>query len=41
MGKCCALLRAPLYVAWKLPLYLGLLRGRETSWRRTRRDDEA
>ena len=36
-----ALARAPLYVAWKLPLYLGLLRGRETRWQRTRRDGEA
>lgn len=34
------LLRAPLYVAWKLPLYLGLARGRETRWQRTRRDGE-
>lgn len=34
------LLRVPLYVAWKLPLYFGLLRGRERAWRRTRRDGE-
>ncbi|MBM3973793.1 MAG: glycosyltransferase [Planctomycetes bacterium] len=34
------LLRAPVYIAWKLPLYLGLVRGRETRWQRTRRDGE-
>lgn len=34
------LARIPFYVAWKLPLYLGLWRSRETTWRRTARDDE-
>ena len=34
------LARIPFYVAWKLPLYLGLWRGRETTWRRTARDGE-
>lgn len=34
------LARIPFYVAWKLPLYLGLWRGRETAWRRTARDGE-
>ena len=35
-----ALLRAPLYVVWKLPIYLGFLRKRETVWRRTPRAGE-
>lgn len=35
-----ALLRAPLYVLWKLPIYLGFLRRRETEWRRTPRAGE-
>ncbi|QDZ09174.1 glycosyltransferase [Sphingomonas panacisoli] len=34
-----ALLKAPLYILWKLPIYLGFLRGRETEWRRTSRSD--
>ncbi len=34
------LARIPFYVAWKLPLYLGLWRGRETAWRRTARDGD-
>lgn len=33
------LLRIPLYVAWKLPLYLGLVRGRERQWHRTTRTE--
>jgi len=32
-----ALLRVPLYIVWKLPLYLRFLTGRETRWVRTRR----
>ena len=32
-----ALLRVPLYILWKLPLYLRFLTRRETSWLRTRR----
>jgi cellulose synthase/poly-beta-1,6-N-acetylglucosamine synthase-like glycosyltransferase len=32
------LLIAPLYVAWKLPIYAKLLAGREKSWVRTERD---
>ena len=35
-----ALSRAPLYVLWKLPIYLGFLRKRETVWRRTPRAGE-
>lgn len=35
-----ALLRAPLYILWKLPIYLGFLRRRETEWRRTPRAGE-
>lgn len=35
-----ALLRAPAYVLWKLPIYLGFLRRRETEWRRTPRAGE-
>lgn len=34
-----ALLTAPLYVLWKLPIYLGFVRRRETEWRRTERAD--
>lgn len=34
-----ALLKAPLYILWKLPIYLGFLRRRETEWRRTSRSD--
>ncbi len=35
-----SLLRAPLYVLWKLPIYLKFLSKRETSWVRTARDGE-
>ena len=35
------LARIPLYLAWKIPVYLKLVRKRETEWVRTRRDDEA
>lgn len=34
-----ALMRAPLYVLWKLPLYVGFLRSRETEWKRTPRGE--
>ena len=34
-----ALLKAPLYILWKLPVYAGFLRARETEWRRTPRAD--
>jgi cellulose synthase/poly-beta-1,6-N-acetylglucosamine synthase-like glycosyltransferase len=34
------LLRLPAYLLWKLPVYLGLLRGGETQWVRTKRPDE-
>lgn len=34
------LARIPLYVAWKLPLYLRLVRKPETEWQRTRRQGE-
>lgn len=32
-----ALLKAPLYILWKLPVYAGFLRKRETEWKRTPR----
>lgn len=32
------LIRAPLYVMWKLPLYLGFIRRPETRWQRTPRN---
>ena len=35
-----ALLRAPLYVLWKVPMYLSFFRSPESSWSRTRRPDE-
>lgn len=35
-----ALALAPIYVAWKVPIYLGLLVKRQTTWKRTRRPDE-
>lgn len=34
-----ALLRAPFYVMWKIPIYLGFLRRPEASWTRTPRQD--
>ncbi|MGF1538779.1 MAG: glycosyltransferase family 2 protein [Elainellaceae cyanobacterium] len=33
-----ALLAAPLYVAWKIPLYLAFIVNRQTDWVRTKRD---
>lgn len=33
-----SLLLAPLYVAWKIPLYVGFLLSRQAVWNRTRRD---
>jgi hypothetical protein len=36
-----ALLAIPVYVLWKIPLYVGLaLRGKHKSWDRTRRKGE-
>ena len=35
-----ALLRAPLYILWKLPIYLNFFRRRETEWQRTPREGE-
>lgn len=35
------LLRMPLYLAWKLPVYLKLARGRETRWVRSERTGDA
>ena len=32
-----AALRAPLYILWKIPIYLGFLRGSSTEWTRTPR----
>jgi hypothetical protein len=34
------LARAPLYVLWKIPLYLGFFASRQTEWNRTRRVNE-
>ncbi len=34
------LARIPLYLAWKIPVYLKLVRKRETEWVRTRREGE-
>ena len=34
-----ALLTAPLYILWKLPIYFGFVRRRETEWRRTERGE--
>ncbi len=36
-----ALLAIPGYVLWKVPIYLGFVKKRETQWVRTARDDEA
>jgi len=33
------LLRAPLYILWKIPLYLGYFTNRQATWNRTVRDD--
>jgi cellulose synthase/poly-beta-1,6-N-acetylglucosamine synthase-like glycosyltransferase len=35
-----ALLQAPFYILWKIPIYLSFLRRRETTWRRTPRQGE-
>ena len=35
-----ALLCAPLYMLWKLPIYFNFFRNRETTWRRTPRNME-
>lgn len=35
-----ALLRVPLYILWKIPVYLRLVRGGETQWVRTKRTGE-
>lgn len=35
-----ALATAPLYIVWKIPLYLGFLFSRQTQWNRTRRLNE-
>ena len=35
-----SLLQAPLYVLWKIPVYLGFVRGRQTEWNRTKRPNE-
>ena len=34
------LARIPLYIAWKIPVYLKLVRKRETEWVRTKRKGE-
>jgi hypothetical protein len=34
------LARVPLYVLWKLPIYLRFVTARESRWIRTRRDGE-
>jgi hypothetical protein len=35
-----ALLRAPIYVLWKIPVYVGLISARRREWNRTRRANE-
>ncbi len=35
-----AILRAPAYILWKIPLYLGFFKNRQTGWNRTRREGE-
>lgn len=35
-----ALLKAPVYIMWKVPLYLGFFLARQTDWNRTRRLNE-
>lgn len=35
-----ALIRIPIYILWKVPVYLNFLRGSETRWIRTRRSGE-
>jgi cellulose synthase/poly-beta-1,6-N-acetylglucosamine synthase-like glycosyltransferase len=35
-----ALARAPIYIAWKIPIYLGFVLKRQTGWKRTRRPGE-
>lgn len=35
-----AMLQLPLYMVWKLPVYLGFLRGKTVGWVRTERADE-
>jgi hypothetical protein len=35
-----ALARAPLYVLWKIPLYVGFVSSRQREWNRTRRVNE-
>ncbi|MEP3224699.1 MAG: glycosyltransferase family 2 protein [Parasphingorhabdus sp.] len=35
-----ALARIPLYILWKIPVYLKLFKGKETQWIRTRRSGE-
>ncbi len=34
------LLRIPLYLLWKLPVYLKLVRGKQSEWVRTERSGE-
>jgi len=41
MVSAATLARIPLYLAWKIPVYLRLVRKRETEWVRTKRDGEA
>lgn len=35
-----ALLQAPVYILWKVPIYLGFVSARQTDWNRTRRLNE-
>jgi cellulose synthase/poly-beta-1,6-N-acetylglucosamine synthase-like glycosyltransferase len=35
-----SIMRIPLYMLWKIPLYLKLIRGRQTEWIRTERDQK-
>ena len=34
-----AMLQLPLYMVWKLPVYLGFVRGKSVGWVRTERTD--
>ena len=35
-----ALLRVPVYILWKIPIYVGFFTHNQKIWNRTRREDE-
>src|SRR3546814_2115493 len=35
-----ALLRIPIYILWKIPIYVGFFTRNQKAWNRTRREDE-